>query len=60
VSEAGKPADSTHILVSFVYRQAFNYYRYGYAAALSLVIFAILLVFGIRFIKQTQATKAVY
>jgi arabinogalactan oligomer/maltooligosaccharide transport system permease protein len=60
VSEAGKPADSTHILVSFVYRQAFNYYRYGYAAALSLVIFAILLLFSVRFIKQTQATKAVY
>ncbi len=60
VSEAGKPADSTHILVSFVYRQAFNYYRYGYAAALSLVIFAILLIFSIRFIKQTQGTKAVY
>lgn len=60
VSDAGKPADSTHILVSFVYRQAFNYYRYGYAAALSLVIFGILLIFGIRFIRQTQATKAVY
>lgn len=60
VSDAGKPADATHILVSFVYRQAFNYYRYGYAAALSLVVFAILLIFSIRFIKQTQATKAVY
>jgi len=60
VSDGGKPADSTHILVSFVYRQVFNYYRYGYAAALSLVIFAILLAFGIRFIRQTKATEAVY
>ncbi|KAA0221973.1 sugar ABC transporter permease [bacterium] len=60
VSDGGKPADSTHILVSYVYRQVFNYYRYGFAAALSLVIFGILLVFGIRFIKQTKATEAVY
>jgi arabinogalactan oligomer/maltooligosaccharide transport system permease protein len=60
VSDGGKPADATHILVSFVYRQVFNYYRYGYAAALSLVIFGILLIFGIRFIRGTKATEGVY
>ncbi len=60
VSDGGKPADATHILVSFVYRQVFNYYRYGYAAALSLVIFGILLTFGIRFIRGTKATEGVY
>lgn len=60
VSDGGKPADSTHILVSFVYRQVFNYYRYGYAAALSLVIFGILLIFSVRFIRGTKATEAVY
>jgi arabinogalactan oligomer/maltooligosaccharide transport system permease protein len=60
VSDAGKPADSTHILVSYVYRQAFNYYRFGYAAALSMVIFLILLVFTIAFIRRTRGTEAVY
>lgn len=39
----GEPADSTHILVSHVYKAAFNMYRFGWAAALSVVIFAILL-----------------
>ncbi len=45
VSNMGEPADSTHILVSYVYKAAFNMYRFGWAAALSVVIFAILLPF---------------
>ncbi|MDQ7052179.1 MAG: sugar ABC transporter permease [candidate division KSB1 bacterium] len=60
VTDGGKPADKTHILVSYVYREVFNYYRYGYAAALSMIIFFILLVFGINFLKRTRATEAVY
>ena len=60
VSNGGQPADSTHILVSYVYKAVFNYYRYGYAAALSMVIFGILLIISVRFIKQTRATKGVY
>ncbi|MCX7978496.1 MAG: extracellular solute-binding protein [Bdellovibrionaceae bacterium] len=45
VSNGGEPADSTHILVSYVYKSAFNLYRYGYASALSTVIFFLLAVF---------------
>lgn len=60
VSNAGEPSDQTHILVSFVYKAAFNLYRYGYAAALSMVIFAILLVFSLFFMRRTKATEAAY
>lgn len=60
VSNAGEPSDQTHILVSFVYKSAFNLYRYGYAAAMSMVIFAILLVFGIFFLKRARAVEPVY
>lgn len=60
VSNAGEPSDQTHILVSFVYKAAFNLYRYGYAAALSMVIFVILLVFSLTFMKKTRATEAAY
>ncbi|MBM3324051.1 MAG: sugar ABC transporter permease, partial [Calditrichaeota bacterium] len=60
VSNGGEPADSTHILVSFVYKAAFVLYRYGYAAALSMVIFVILLVFGLLFLKKTRAAEAAY
>lgn len=60
VSNAGEPSDKTHILVSFVYKAAFNLYRYGYAAAFSMVIFLILLAFGLTFLKKTKATESVY
>jgi arabinogalactan oligomer / maltooligosaccharide transport system permease protein len=41
-TDGGAPADSTHILSSYVYKTAFTYYRFGWSAALSVVIFAIL------------------
>jgi arabinogalactan oligomer/maltooligosaccharide transport system permease protein len=59
VSDAGKPEDKTHILVSYVYRAVFNLYRYGYGAALSMVIFAILLVFSLLFLRGSRATAGV-
>jgi arabinogalactan oligomer/maltooligosaccharide transport system permease protein len=60
VSNAGEPSDQTHLLVSFVYKAAFNFYRYGYGAALSMVIFAILLVFSLVFMRQSRVTENVY
>ncbi len=60
VSNMGEPADSTHILVSYVYKAAFSMYRFGWAAALSVVIFAILFIFAQVFLKKTSATEPVY
>ncbi len=60
VSNSGEPSDSTHILVSFVYKAAFNYYSFSYAAALSLVIFLILFVFSMMFMRQSKATEPAY
>jgi arabinogalactan oligomer / maltooligosaccharide transport system permease protein len=60
VSNMGEPADSTHILVSYVYKAAFNMYRFGWAAALSVVIFAILFTFSQVFLRKTRAAEAVY
>jgi len=42
------------ILVSYVYRAAFAFYRYGYAAAFSLIIFVILLAWSIAFLDYIQ------
>ncbi len=53
VSHYGEPADKTHILVTYVYKAAFHYYRYGYAAAFSVVIFILLLSFVVYFLKAT-------
>jgi arabinogalactan oligomer / maltooligosaccharide transport system permease protein len=60
VSNGGEPADQTHILVSYVYKAVFNHYQYGYGAALSMVIFMMLLVFSMAFLGRTRATEAVY
>ncbi len=60
VSNGGQPADSTHILVSYVYRAAFNLYRYGYAAAFSFIIFLLLAIWSIGFMRKTSATETVY
>ncbi len=60
VSNGGEPSDKTHILVSWVYKAGFTYFRMGYAAAFSMIIFAILLVFGWKFIQRTKATENVY
>ncbi len=60
VSNAGEPSDQTHILVSYVYKAAFNLYRYGYAAAFSMIIFFILLIMSLTFLKRTRATESVY
>lgn len=60
VSNGGEPSDKTHILVSWVYKTGFTYFRLGYAAAFSMIIFAILLLFSWNFIKRTKATEAVY
>ncbi|APF16782.1 carbohydrate ABC transporter permease [Caldithrix abyssi] len=60
VSNGGEPSDKTHILVSWVYKAGFTYFRMGYAAAFSMVIFFILLIFSWRFIMKTKATENVY
>ncbi|HNY92514.1 MAG: Maltose transport system permease protein MalF [bacterium ADurb.Bin431] len=60
VSNGGEPSDKTHILVSWIYKSAFTYFRMGYAAAFSMVLFGILLLFSWNFIKKTRATEAVY
>ena len=60
ISNGGEPNDQTHILVSYVYEAAFAMYRFGWAAALSMVIFAVLFVFTQVFLNRTNATESVY
>ncbi len=60
VSNAGEPSDQTHLLVSFVYKAAFNFYRYGYGAALSMIIFFVLLAFSLAFMRKSNVTQNVY
>ncbi len=59
VTNGGQPADKTHILVSYVYRAAFNLYRYGYAAAFSMIIFIVLVIFSVTIMRRSGATEKV-
>ncbi len=56
---AGEPGHSTEILITQAYKFAFEQYRYGYAAAYSMVIFAILLAYGVWQNKVTKATEGI-
>lgn len=54
VSNGGEPAGQTHILVSYVYKSAFDMYRYSSSAALSMIIFLILLVATLFYLKVSE------
>jgi len=56
---AGEPGGSTEILITQAYKLAFEQYRYGYAAAYSVVIFIILLVYGVWQNRVTRATEGI-
>jgi arabinogalactan oligomer/maltooligosaccharide transport system permease protein len=57
---AGNPQEKTDILVSSLYKAAFTFYRYGFAAAFALVIFAFLLLFSLIYIRASGGLKAAY
>jgi putative chitobiose transport system permease protein len=54
VMTAGGPAGSTYTAMYFVYAQAFQDFRYGYAAAAGLVIAVVSLVFGLVNFRLTR------
>lgn len=59
----GEPAESTNILVTALYNAAFGpngTFRLGFAAAFSLLIFAILLVMATIWVRSSGALKGVY
>ena len=58
VSRGGQPADHTHILVTYVYKVAFTYYRYSYAAAFSVVVFLMLFGFVVFTLRKTRMVEA--
>jgi arabinogalactan oligomer/maltooligosaccharide transport system permease protein len=55
----GEPAGATEILITQAYKIAFEQYRYGYAAAYSTVIFAILLAYGVWQNRVTRAAEGI-
>ena len=54
VATNGGPLDSTLFLVLYIYRQAFEYFHMGYAAALVWVLFAIILVLTLVLLRSQK------
>jgi multiple sugar transport system permease protein len=54
----GGPGTSTRSLVQYIYQVGFGKDNMGYAAAISVVLFAILLVFSLIQIKAQQKGEA--
>ncbi|MCB1970541.1 MAG: sugar ABC transporter permease [Geminicoccaceae bacterium] len=57
VMTQGDPANSTDILVTYLYKLAFRYGRIGDASAMSLVMFAILLTFTIIYARMLMRER---
>jgi len=52
--------ETSDILVTALFRQAFQYNRYGDAAAFAIVIFLLLLAFTIVYVRKTGSLKGAY
>ncbi len=52
--------ETSDILVTALYRAAFQFSRFGFAAAFAFVIFAILLLFTVFYVRKTNALKGAY
>jgi len=60
VGKVGVSAGSTDILITYVYDQAFMYWRIGFAAAYSVVIFMMLLAFSVIYLRAGGGGESVY
>lgn len=54
----GGPQEKTDILVSSMYKAAFQFYRYGFTAMFALVIFFILLLFTLFYLRVSDGLKS--
>jgi arabinogalactan oligomer/maltooligosaccharide transport system permease protein len=52
--------ETSEILVTALYRSAFEYNRFGFSAAFAFVIFALLLAFTIWYVRYTKVLKGAY
>jgi arabinogalactan oligomer/maltooligosaccharide transport system permease protein len=54
----GGPQEKTDILVSSMYKAAFQFYRYGFTAMFALVIFIILFAFTMFYLRVSDGLKS--
>jgi ABC-type sugar transport system permease subunit len=60
VMTRGGPYNSSSVLANFMYIEAFNNYKMGYGAAISVILFLISLVFIFIYLYRTLQTEMEY
>ena len=58
VTTQGGPVDSTKVLVYYIYQNAFAFFRMGYATAMSMLLFALLVVFTLLQLRFLRANES--
>ena len=58
VTTQGGPVDSTKVLVYYIYQNAFAFFKMGYATAMSMVLFVILVVFTLLQLRLLRANES--
>jgi multiple sugar transport system permease protein len=53
----GGPFNSSSVLATFMYIEAFNNYRMGYGASISVILFAISLLFILIYLLRMLRTE---
>ncbi|MDR1947782.1 MAG: sugar ABC transporter permease [Spirochaetaceae bacterium] len=53
----GGPGTATHTMVFYLYREAFVKYRFGYASALSVILFVVIMIFSVIQMKLTREVE---
>ncbi|GHF37689.1 multiple sugar transport system permease protein [Deinococcus metalli] len=58
VATQGGPADATKVLVFYIYQNAFSFFKMGYATAMSMLLFALLVVFTLVQMRLLRANES--
>ena len=58
VTTQGGPVDATKVLVYYIYQNAFAFFKMGYATAMSMLLFALLVVFTLLQMRLLRAGES--
>lgn len=58
VTTQGGPVDATKVLVFYIYQNAFSFFRMGYATAMSMVLFVMLVLFTLLQLRLLRANES--
>lgn len=57
IMTGGGPANSSNVLALYMYQQTFENFRYGYGAAIAVILFCVSLVLIVAYLHQTRKSQ---